>query len=328
MAREVSLQKLTCSRMRSFKTCRKADHYRYQIGLRPIEDGFALRYGQAAHGAVEILENEGIESAVEFCLSASLRTDYDLQQLAAQIRAYYWRWCLYPQPNDPVVEQLIETEQSFCLPLVNPATGAASRTFERAGKKDAKIVLRGFGTTFRETKTTGDSLDDRYWRLLLIDPQVSYYFAAAQDSGDNTDAVLYDVIRKPAMKPLKATPVDKRKYTKDGKLYANLREVDETPHEWGERLLADMIERPDFYLQRRIIPRLEQSIDEFRNEVWDIAKDILQAQNLDRWYRNPSHQNCDFCPYFDFCTGLQQLDTNALPDGWQIVSDMHPELTE
>lgn len=313
-----TFQLFTSSRMASFNRCRREHYYRYELGLRPAEDGFALRYGHAFHEAIRIRETGDLHAAREYCAGVGWPDAWDVATLCAQFDAWCWRW-----EGDPI--ETLAAEERFELPLRNPG-GGTSLTWRRAGKRDARIVYQG-RVAIRETKTISeDPQSDRYWQRLLIEPQASFYFLAARDEGLDIDGILYDVIRKPCIAPHKATPPEERKYRKDGALYANQREQDETPDEWRERLYADMLERPDFYFARRLIPRLEQDLDSFAQEVWDVAKDIRAAQLNGRWYRQPDRFKCGGCPYFGFCTGMEQLDLERLPANWSRLENIHPEL--
>jgi hypothetical protein len=327
-------QLLTSSAIRSFQRCRKEFQYRYEIGLRPVEDSLALKYGTAMHRAIELLETEGLEPAIWFCRSTDWRDPFTRHTLIAQIKAYDWRWS-----GDTSFGEVLENEQTFEESLINPDTGYPSNTWDVAGKKDAKYRLADGRIALRETKTISeDPQSDRYWRRLLIDPQITHYYEQDQHTDLPAETIIYDVIRKPTIAPMLATPIDDRKYTtrasrRDGidypagTLYANQRETDETPEEWEERLYADMLARPDFYLARREIPRLEKDVDEYRYERWDIAKDIRATQLNGHWYRNPSKSNCDNCCFFGLCTGLVAWEpAQAPPEGFQIVENIHQEL--
>lgn len=316
-------QLITASSMRCFKTCRRQFWYRYELGLRPTADSFALAYGIAFHSAVEILEKEGLDAAVEFCLGTKFNDAYTPHTLAAQIKAYDWRW-----KDEPLWEKTLEPEIVFQSELRNPETGRASMLFDLAGKKDAKGLLRDGRTALRETKTISEAPDsDRYWRRLLVDPQITLYYEHDQHTDNPAHTIIYDVCRKPCIAPYMATPIEKQKQKKDGSLYANQRLTDETPEEWQERLFADMCERPNFYLARREIPRLEQDVAEFRQETWEVQKDIRHAQQTNRWYRNAGRFTCDNCCYFNFCTGMELFEPDQPPPiGFQIVSNIHPEL--
>mgnify|MGYP007001753624 CR=1 FL=1 len=58
-----------------------------------------------------------------------------------------------------------------------------------------------------------------YWRRLRMDGQVSIYYAGSAALGYPADLCLYDVLRKPSLRPKKA--VAEVKLKKDGTPYAN-----------------------------------------------------------------------------------------------------------
>lgn len=149
-----------------------------------------------------------------------------------------------------------------------------------------------------------------YWRRLLLDSQVSNYLVGAEALGMRADGVLYDVIRKVQLRPYAATPEASRKYTKDGKLYASQRAEDETLDEYRERVRAAIAEAPDAYYQRGTIVRLEREVVDAARDMWELGRQIREAELAHRWPRNPDA--CDsygsLCPYFDVCTGVARID--------------------
>jgi len=180
-----------------------------------------------------------------------------------------------------------------------------------------------------ETKTTGDDVTpgSDYWLRLRLDQQISLYMLSAQEDGIDVESVVYDVVKKPTIKPYKATPEESRKYTKEGKLYANMRENPETPAEWRDRLTADIEARPDYYFARREIPRLPSDLDTFRRELWQQAASIRESRNSGRWFRNTGACISPYrCDYLDVCHN--EIDVNEPPSGFVRVVDIHPELKE
>ncbi len=310
------MQRMTNSRRSKFATCRKSAWFAYELRLRPVSDGKALCWGLAFHDGNDALST-GDDPLARIATHADKLNAYDIAALQATTAAYAQHYGTDQYGGDP-----IRSEVSFRLPLVNPATGHKSKTFEVAGKIDAILP-----NAIRETKTTGSSLDDdRYWRRLLMDPQITLYYWAARELGYTVETVYYDVIRKPSMNPHLATHVEKRKYKKDGTPYANVRETDETPDEWYERLFADIMKRPDFYFARRKTPRTGQHVEELQYELWDVAKDYRQAQLNGRWYRNVSRMTCDYCSFFSICHGLTAWEPGETPEGFVCLEDPHPEL--
>jgi hypothetical protein len=98
-----------------------------------------------------------------------------------------------------------------------------------------------------------------------------------------------------------------------------------TVDEWGEKLTADICERPDFYFGRVEVPRLDQDLAEYEAELWEIQLAIRDAQKSGHWYRTVNKNTCGYCPYFDLCTSGRQLN-GIPPEGFEFVYDRHPEL--
>lgn len=321
---EVVLPVLTNSAIKTFKTCRKKYWFAYEHRLRPLSERSYLTFGSAMHHAIELLGIQGIEVAREYL--------GELKDQWSDRFAWFTLWALFHgyverYKDHPLVFEVIEAERVFQLPIRNPETGAPSKTFMQSGKIDAICRLADGRVVIHEIKTISENPgSERYWRRIMVDAQVTMYFLAAQELGYDIETIIYDVLRKPCIEPLKATPIEDRKYRKtDGLLYANQREFDETPDEWGDRLYADICERPDFYYGRREIPRLEQDLATFRFELWDIAKDIRQAQLGNRWYRNMG-TNCDQCDPSEICYGFVPWDGESVPAGFQRLDDPNPEL--
>lgn len=334
MAADIPLELLTNSRMASARFCMKSCWFKYELGWRRIRVAKALGMGSAMHIGRERY-NKGDPDAT--AIVAALKQYEEIPEWAdpydwaveretvqALLAGYFWR---YGQ-NDI---EVIVTEQVFKLPLVNPDTDTASRTFLRAGKIDGIGRLPDGRIIVDEFKSTGDPIDSDsgYWQRLRCDAQCSMYVCAARDLGHpEINVVIYDVVHKPGMGPKRATPIDKRKYKKDNTLYANMREEDETPDEFGKRLLEDIGERPDFYYQRREVPRLEDELTEFRHDMWNQAKMLIEAKKHCRWFRNVSKFTCPMCEFNVVCLESVRVDPDAPPAGFEILENVHPELEE
>lgn len=201
-----------------------------------------------------------------------------------------------------------------------------------------------------------------YWRRLTLDSQVSNYLRLAAAAGFEARGVLYDVVRKVGLEPYAATPVEQRKYTapKDkacpeckkksapppphtvdgltcadgrivtdpgGKLYANLRDRDETPEEYRARVREHIGANPERYYQRGVVVRLPEEERDAAFDAWGVGREIRESQLAQRWPRNPDA--CDsygsLCPYFDVCTGAATIDDPAL---FRLAETEHEELAE
>lgn len=165
-----------------------------------------------------------------------------------------------------------------------------------------------------EHKTSGEDIapGSDYWRRLRLDTQSSTYLVGATALGYTPRGVLYDVARRPALRPLKATPEGSRKRTKDGRLYAGQREVDETPDEYELRIVEDIVADPDKYFQRGLVVRLADEARAAAEDAWTVGRWIREAQleadagaGEAAWPRNPDscHQYGSHCDYWAICSG-------------------------
>jgi len=233
-----------------------------------------------------------------------------------------------------------EVEQLCTANLSNPQTGRASRTFRLAGKLDA-VLLRGDSLVLMDHKTCSEDITDpagTYWRHLTVEAQPSHYMLLKWLNGCKLDEAMWDVMRKPTTSPKQlktkaehalivangtycGVPVSRA--TRDW-LQTNNRENLEM---YGIRLGHDCTEvRPEWYFQRRTIPRLDSELLAHAGQVWDMGKLILDSRRLDRWprhsgqcmaYRSP-------CAYLGICSGMDTPDSEK----WCRKKCVHGELPD
>lgn len=342
---------LTHSRQDTFKVCRRKHYYAYELGLRRTEEARALRMGSAFHEGIAALGNGlGIDKACEFVRShyEEMPEAFDVYEWVIEcetilrlVCAYQWRWASAGLTN-------VATELAFELPCVNPATGKPTPIFNLAGKIDAIVRLEDGRLAVKETKTLSDEIgpDSPLWRRLRMDHQISLYIHAARQLGFAVDTVLYDVVRKPSIAPTAVPILDadgiKIVLDRNGNRVMNknktprqtasaedgyvLQSRTMTPEEWGQKLTDDICSRPDFYFARVEIPRLDADVAEYQAELWEIQQAIREAQRTGRHYRTVGKNTCGYCSYFDLCSTSQNVDPNNPPIGFEILSDVNPEL--
>lgn len=338
---------LTNSRLSSARTCLRKHWYEYECGLRPIREADHFRIGTLMHFALERYdEQRGAMFWVERVdfVEWLIRKHYaatkpphwmtphtyacEMEALIALFRAHCWRWNL----EDAEI-QIVSLEEEFEVAITNPATGAESKLWRYGGKIDRKEIRNG-RAAIRDRKTTSKDIgpDSDYWKQLRIDGQPTGYLTASRTLGFDAETVFYDVIRKPAIKPLNATPEASRKYTKDGKLYANLRDADESPWDYGKRVEADCYARPDFYFARVEIARTSNDIAEWQEELWQQQIHLREIQRTGKWFKNPGAcLGFGKCPFLDLCTGGHNWKaandpSSPVPEGFERLDYVHPEL--
>ena len=344
-------EKLTASSLASLRKCPRQYLYAYEFKLRRSTEAAPLRMGSAFHAGMEarnlgVPEAEAIPKATEgYGIVPSWATPEEWAVEAEIVRCllagYFWYY-----RND--VRQVVATETVFEIPLVNPQTGAASRTFSLAGKIDGIEVESG-ALAVAEYKTTSEDIgpDSEYWLWLRCDPQICQYVLAARALGFDLSRVLYDRTRKPTIRPKQVVNLDpeglrvvlnatgERVYLKNGKPRQTgstkdghvLQTHTETATEYGERLLADIGARPEYYYQRREVPILDDQLAEFRLELWQQARQLAEARKHRRWFRNVGPMTCRYCSYSRLCLNNATVDPNGPPPaGYEFLPDAHPEL--
>lgn len=321
---------ITSSRLKDARACLRLHHLRYELGLRPAEDAEVLRFGTLVHAGLEAwwrATGDRLDAALgamhgQAPGSAAEPDLFMLARAEALLIGYDTRWKDAPYET-LAIEVPFETE------LRNPTTGRASQTWHIAGKLDGMVRdLRDGRVLVLEHKTaTGDvAPGSEYWRRLRMDGQVSIYFEGAKALGYDVAGCLYDVLGKPAQKPLKATPPEERRLKKDGTPYANVRLADETPAEFQARVLDALAEEPNRFFVRGEVTRLDEEMAEHLYDVWQTAQAIRESELSGRHPRNPDAcvRYGRTCPFFDACTGVASLED---PQRFRRIASVHPELS-
>ncbi len=302
---------LTNSRMKAFRACPRLEHIKYRLGYRPAVEAEELAFGTLAHHGLEAwwrcTDGNRLGAAI-LALRAEKADPFDLVKAEAMLMGYDARWL-----PDMEHYKVLHVEVRFECEVVNPETGAASRTWRLAGKLDAVARDRRNGhIVLVEHKTSSEDVSpgSDYCKRLRMDGQISVYFDGAASLGLKPDVCLYDVLGKPRQRPLEAN---------------QRRAVAETPEEYRLRLLAAITEDPNRYYSRIEAVRLEAELHGARLDTWDTGRVMRESELAERWPRNPDacQQYGRTCPFFAVCTGEASLDDARL---YRQTTDVHPEL--
>jgi hypothetical protein len=337
------LRVVTNSERTTARRCMREHHLAYDLGYRPIEDKEALRFGSMMHAGLEPRWlGVDIEQAIEIACAKAV-DEFEAARTRVLLRGYHLRWA------DDDLSQVVGVEVEFRAPLINPETGAASRTWQLGGKID---VL--FRNSFMEHKTTSKEIGvgSVYWRKLTLDPQVSSYYAGGKSLGYDIQECTYDVIRKIALRPSQVPLVDDSGYkivldangervyckverkgvgpkpreTGDAKLGYVLQTRPETVEEYEARITEEVASNPDKYFQRGTVVRLEKEEHEAMQDTWQLTRAMREAEVSGSFPRNPDacERFGSLCPFFAVCTGTASLDDASL---YERVDNVHQELT-
>lgn len=254
----------------------------------------------------------------------------------ALMRGYHARW-----KDAGYVATAVE--QIYTSPLFNPATQSQSRSFSIAGKIDCMAEQNG-RTFLIDHKTTSQDITDPnspYWRQLAIEGQVNHYFLLQWLHGVKPDGAVWDVIRKPSISPKKLSKADATSVLAFGKycgtnisraslelLAADQRETVEM---FEARLADDCTNwRPDWYFQRRPVPRMNHEILEYASELWEHAQEILHTRQRQKQMKSLPPRNSGACllygspcKFLGICSGHDTTDS----DRWQPKQVVHNELS-
>jgi hypothetical protein len=290
-----------------FRNCRKACEYRYLLGLVSREKDPNLSFGSLIHECLQIWHGSGdLASVLEFIDRAcatrvadeGVRKDWHLAR--AMMTGYAAR---YPSEEFSVVA----LERTFEGPIINPATGAASRTFVLAGKVDG-IVRIGGDHYILEHKTAA-TIDADYLERLWTDFQIAIYSHYVEETlGIPITGVIYNVLGKARLQQSKGETEDEYQArraellekSKTGKTSAK-RIFPESDEDYQARLVAkyadiEMFHREMLYLSRDRFEILQA-------ELWELTQAFLDARRRGVFYQNTSFcfNYNRTCAYFPVC---------------------------
>ena len=314
-----------------FRNCRMACKLRYLDLLVALESDPNLRFGSAVHQFLECWHKHRDLAQVLDLIDRSYpnrATDDDQLRdwhLATAIMKGYA--ALYPVEEFSVVE----LEKKFEGEIVNPATGANSRSFTLAGKVDG-IVRIGDEHFLLEHKTAS-ILDSGYIERLWTDFQIILYcWYVEQALGIRVSGVLYNIAVKAKLQQSKgeteaeyeARRAELIAKSKTGKTTAK-RRMPETDDEFQARLAVKYTEPTMFHRELLYFSRDRFAV--LQAELWELTQNFLDARRRDTWYQNTSQcfQYGRPCAYFPLC----RSDFSPLVrDNHYRIEPPHTELNE
>jgi hypothetical protein len=202
---------------------------------------------------------------------------------------------------------VIALEKNFEGPIVNPATGAASRSFQLAGKVDG-IVRIGAEHFILEHKTAAQ-VDGDYLEKLWTDFQITIYaHYIEQTMGMPITGILYNVLVKAKLQQGKGETEEEFQSrraellakSKTGKTTAK-RRLPETDEEFQQRLAEKYADPAMFHREMLYLSR--DRFDVLRSELWELTQAFLDARRRGVFYQNTAfcfnYQRP--CAYFALC---------------------------
>jgi PD-(D/E)XK nuclease superfamily len=209
----------------------------------------------------------------------------------------------YPQEEF----EIVALEKTFEGAIINPATGAASRSFVLAGKVDG--IVRIGGDHYVLEHKTAATIDADYLERLWTDFQISIYSHYVEQAlGIPITGVIYNVLGKARLQQSKGETEEEYQArraellakSKIGKTTAK-RKLPESDDEFQARLVAKYADPEMFHRERLYLSRDRFEIP--RSELWELTQAFLDARR-----RGVFYQNTGFCfnynrpcAYFPIC---------------------------
>ena len=290
-----------------FRNCRKAVDWRYLQQIVPIQRDRNLYFGSLIHECLQTWHQRRdlaeVLALVDRLCPDRIRDENqfrDWHLATAMMKAYAARYA---------VEEfdVVALEKTFEGPIINPASGAASRSFVLAGKVDG-IVRTGGDYFVLEHKTAGQ-LDSDYLERLWTDFQITIYaHYIEQTLGIPITGILYNVLVKAKLQQSKGETEEEFQErraellakSKTGKSSAK-RRMPETDEEFQQRL-SEKYSEPTM-LHREMLYLSRDRFDILRSELWELTQAFLDARRRGVFYQNTAfcfnYQRP--CSYFALC---------------------------
>ncbi|HNY39092.1 MAG TPA: PD-(D/E)XK nuclease family protein [Bryobacteraceae bacterium] len=319
----------TYSMWSQFRNCRKAVDWRYLQHLVPLERDRNLHFGSLIHECLQVWHERGELPAVlalidRLCPNRihdeNQRRDAHLA--TAMMKAYASRYAAEEF-------EVLALEKTFEGPIVNPATGAASRSFVLAGKVDG--IIRIGSENFVLEHKTASQLDSDYLERLWTDFQITIYaYYVEQTMGIPITGILYNVLVKGKLQQSKGETEEEFETrraellakSKTGKSSAK-RRMPETDDEFQQRLAEKYTDQT--MLHREMLYLARDRFEILRSELWELTQAFLDARRRGVFYQNTgfcfNYQRP--CPYFALCRS--NGNPNVIENFYQRV-EPHEEL--
>jgi hypothetical protein len=263
---------ITYSAFSTFRNCRQKFKYRYidQI-VKDTSKAIALWMGALIHECLEMWYRGKSIGEILGHIERNKTDDNDSWIHASAIMIAYTKH--YPKESFEV----IDLEEEFCVPIINPTTGRPSTNMQLRGKIDGLIKMQDGALAILEHKTTSEQLE-RYVKALWSDFQTRLYCDAyGRFTGKGPiKRALFNIIRKSQKRRLKG--------------------------ESDEKFLNRLIPSIGFYREELVFdPHL---LGEIGEQVWELKDNVQTARRKKKWYKNESQckQWGRMCEYFDLCS--------------------------
>ena len=317
---------LTYSALSTYRKCPMRYNLRYEKNLIPIDMDDRLFFGGVVHKALEVWHSC---TALDFELRQRLVFDKIDESCKGKTHLLAMEMMVgYMERYSDDDFEVVALEHEFDGQIINPRTGAESKTFAMKGKADG-IVKTSSGLFLLEHKTTSKLMDDPTDKL-WEDTQVGIYVAYLRDIGYDIVGVIYNELLKCALiqkkgeseEDYQARYADLCAKSKTGKSTAK-RQVPESDEEYALRVREWYQEGNRF--QRTEMLLSDVQIDLVRQDIWGMTQQFLDARRRSDWFCNRESCNTFYgdCPYRRYCQS--NYDDAVRQEMFELVIQPHTE---
>ncbi|MHB1002022.1 MAG: PD-(D/E)XK nuclease family protein [Armatimonadota bacterium] len=310
----------TYSMWNTFRNCRKMCEWRYVKELVPVTRDQRLSFGSLVHEFLEMWHRDGDINAVLSHIDKAFVNKASDESMKAEWHLARAMMTGYAETYPSEDFDVVALEKTFDGVIINPATGAVSRTFTIAGKVDGIVRMRGTGEYYLIEHKTAAQLDGSYLDKLWTDLQVALYsHYIAQTLGIRLAGVIYNVLLKAKLQQGKgetesefiARRSELLAKSKSGKSTAQ-RRMPESDDEFADRLSAKYRE-PGMFHREMLYVSIDQ-FDSMKADLWELTQQFLDCRRRGVFYRNTAYcfNYHRPCAYYALCqsNGNENLIAN------------------
>lgn len=291
---------------KSFRNCPRLYWWRYVRCLQRIKKDKHRYFGGVVH---DLLRNyyAGEGSPEEILHQAFPNREGNAQDRAqwhlarAMMQGYGERYA-----DDQDFEIVKATEMTFSGDIVNPETGATSRSFSLDGKVDM-IVQTANGRYWIFEHKTAQLIDAAYIEALWTDFQISLYsHYVSSTTAFPIAGIFYNMLGKAKLQQSEGETQEQFEIrrqeliakSKTGKTSAK-RRMPESDEAFSARLAEKYRQPSMFHREAILIP--EGRVRMLQSQLWDLTQSLLEARRRDAWYQNEDHcywfrRACEYLP--------------------------------
>ena len=257
--------------------------------------------------------------------------------MKALLRVYIDRWKI-----STAALEVLSIEQTLWCPLYNLDTNRRSRNFVLSGKLDKVVRDADNRIVLYDHKTTSSKIapSSNYWRQLQVEGQPRQYELLLRANGFDVDRVVWDVVRKPSIRPKRLSRAAAKDILATSQYFAQ----DVSPYALsvlaeakdGEQMIEDnelfglrvydtVFQNSDEYFARQTVTSFNDDLYSHNQNMWDLSKDIVSARKRSGGRHTYNAGAClQFgtpCRYLGICEGSESPDSGNWHKG-----EVHPEL--